>query len=335
MTHRSGTNWNTPASTHCGSPSNVSTASLARYSDTSANASSVTLSRIPSSATSLDSHSTTASSAHTPLLASSGSEATTDDQLLSIDWVCDECRQPIPPTEIRLHCKVCPDMDLHASCYCEAATPQSHSLSHDVQVIEKSFNIEGEKLLGVSDTANPTYTNGRLMRNIDTDRISGRRFVRLFNSGPKHVRHMVFDVPPGKYKVHVALSFRVSPHLNGVGQLKDERLGKLRVALGPTKDFQKFSGEAVPQSDMMICDLLSSGVMDDMDLKVPNDTPANSSRYQKSLTLTGPDSDGKEYYLDVEKGAVLGLLILWDDVREFQNPQTDGAVLDMFITGLR
>ncbi|KAF8537822.1 hypothetical protein BDD12DRAFT_845126 [Trichophaea hybrida] len=251
------------------------------------------------------------------------------------DWLCDACQTNIPHTSNRVHCLVCPDLDLHETCYLSAKTPSNHYLSHDVQAIDLTHCLSTASLHEVSDSVNPHTTRGRQMRNIDSDPTSGERLVRLFNSAPKHIRFMVFDVPPGKYKAGTYFRFQISPHLSGAGAVKGTNLGKLRVCVGIPRDFRQFDEQVIPENDEMAQNLFDTGVIDYISLDVPAETPDDALYYDKLLQLGGRVEGGGTVYVNVGEDERLGVLIQWIGVLEFKQPNTDGAILDMILLSLR
>lgn len=250
-------------------------------------------------------------------------------------WKCDACFQNISNAAPRIHCRECPDVDLHASCYLDGHAPGNHSLLHDVQAVDLALGIGPSSMHHVSEDINPPRTRGRSMPNFDTDS-NGRRFIRLFNSTPKHVRYMAFDVPAGKYKVTMFLGFTISPYLRGAaGALAGLNLGKLRVCVGVPKDFAQFDNRAVPENDTMVETLFLSGSIHEVPLNIPAGTPSTATVYEKKVELDGKTSSGKEVYVDVGEDERLGILIQWIGVRELHQPNEFGALLNMYIYGLR
>jgi hypothetical protein len=64
------------------------------------------------------------------------------------NYICDGCKEQIPPQKARMHCQTCPDYDTCTNCYVLGVVTSNHTAQHPITLVRNS---------GVSDP--PTQSN--------------------------------------------------------------------------------------------------------------------------------------------------------------------------------
>lgn len=117
------------------------------------------------------------------------------------------------------------------------------------------------------------------------------------------------------------ISKEVSPAV--FDELKKKGLGKLRVAVGTPIDNRVFFRAQRKEDETLPGELFESGTYEDYLLKIPEEATASGQGWVQEVDLPGV----------VHAQRVMGILLQWSDVQEFQN--LEDPVLTIAITGLR
>lgn len=78
-------------------------------------------------------------------------------------FICDGCREQIPPQKARMHCQTCPDYDSCTNCYVIGQTVGSHTAQHPITLVRNS-GFSGQ--LHPSPQSNAVLSPGNGQRSI-------------------------------------------------------------------------------------------------------------------------------------------------------------------------
>jgi hypothetical protein len=54
------------------------------------------------------------------------------------NYICDGCKEQIPPQKARMHCQTCPDYDTCTNCYVLGVVTDNHTAQHPITLVRNS-----------------------------------------------------------------------------------------------------------------------------------------------------------------------------------------------------
>jgi hypothetical protein len=237
-------------------------------------------------------------------------------------WTCDTCMSTISSEEPRIHCTACDDYDLCASCYRLDRTSKSHTSTHRVIKIRRTFVRYATDFCHPSEEVNPNVHGKTGLPNWTIDEDDTRwNHLRKFDS---HDRYLVTNVSPGHYILHFHLGVKISEKLTTDlrRQLEGQNLGELRVVIGFLKDRSSFLHQMYPET-RDLKDILFKGC-DQKELVINPATSSSTTRVDFPETTV--------LHVD-EAGDHIGVLLQWSNMKGFKD--CNEALVQISIPELR